>query len=680
MSPFDIRLIYKRIVKPSIPVSRNKSSIEEFVWKNDAFVQRQFLFTTGIPQSSAHVHGIYTFSNPVFLSIENCVQHIFLSTILPSVWKQLECPFIYANRFMINTLFSKCLAVAHNLICNHPFLFFSFLFFSTVQMDSKKSPLALLAQTCSAIGASDPQVPLVTATGSKSVVPQPATTERKKSTSESQRDKTSPLSVGGSSSDSGHHRVQQPISSNSSAHNESSASSNKSSVKKSSADQRLTPSGEKNPTDHRRSKSISPKNRSASSNGLTDQTAPTGTTSATATNLSTGGNGLMSHPSHPLMMAGDHPSSAAALSLASYKSLMAGMPFSAGSPYPPFSNAGFGAGLSPGYPPHPSALDLGAYASALNAVAKSSVPMSFPTSAAAAMMSGYLATQHPAYSAALAMQYGRMKNPSLFTAPSTTPTDGGNCRDPYCTGCPSSNNNNNNNSASNNGQSSTAGGVHMICTAGCGLSSQCDHLKVPIPAHHLTAGSTGNPAGPATSPLGPPSSPHTANTKPYVCNWIVGDNYCGKRFHSSDDLLQHLRTHTNLSSTTANSDPALTHPSMVPTSSSAVPFAHPSSLMRAYPTPPLSPLSAARYHPYGKNPVQQQQQQQQQQQTPPSGPSMVPPGFPAGLFHPHHPLSAMAGSSPYSPSALFPHPALAPYYSHLSLFAPRGVGSAPLPP
>ena len=500
-------------------------------------------------------------------------------------------------------------------------------------MDSKKSPLALLAQTCSQIGA-DPQ-----STATKNCAP--AASERKKSVSESQRDKSSPLSVGGSSSD----RVQQPSS--------EPASGSKSS-KKGPANDHQSSSSRLTPSD-RRSKSISPKNPNR--NGPSGGSAP----SADASNPSSA-NGLMAH--HSLMMADvSSQQQAAAAALASYKSLLAaGM----GSPYSPASypSAAAAAAPSPYGPPHsafglspgsyPPGFDLGAYASALNAVAKSSMPFMTPMTSTAAMMSGYLASQHPAYSAALAMQsqYGRKPPSLLFTAPATTPTDGGTCRDPYCTGCPSNN---------------SGGAIHMVCTAGCGLGVQCDHLKVPIPAHHLSA------AGPAASSPSGQSSPHA--NKPYICNWIVADNYCGKRFGSSDDLLQHLRTHTNLSSAAAAESAAATsssaaHPAPPP---SAAAFAHP-SMMRAYPTPPLSPLSAARYHPYGKPSPSGQQQQQ-------AGPQQGPPAFPPGLFHPHH--SAMAGS-PYPPSALFHHhPALAPYYSHLSLFAPprpSAAGSAPLPP
>lgn len=33
-------------------------------------------------------------------------------------------------------------------------------------------------------------------------------------------------------------------------------------------------------------------------------------------------------------------------------------------------------------------------------------------------------------------------------------------------------------------------------------------------------------------------------TSPYVCNWVAGSKHCGKSFTTSEDLFQHLRTHT----------------------------------------------------------------------------------------------------------------------------------------
>ena len=47
--------------------------------------------------------------------------------------------------------------------------------------------------------------------------------------------------------------------------------------------------------------------------------------------------------------------------------------------------------------------------------------------------------------------------------------------------------------------------------------------------------------------LGSLASPSGPGGKSLVCNWISpGENYCGKRFVSSEELFGHLRTHTNL--------------------------------------------------------------------------------------------------------------------------------------
>ena len=552
---------------------------------DNAFVQRQSVFATGIPQPATHQHGIY------FVHFESA--HV-------TARRSRRTPFSFCSFFRTHSL----------------------------QMDSKKSPLALLAQTCSQIGA-DPAAVKTPSGGA-----QPTTSERKKSES-----KGSPvLSVDNRSSEPAATKTKKTNNEN---------------------NNRLTP------TD-RRSKSTSPKNPnrssgpapSASSGPLPAMDHQSTTTAGASTGLMS--HHLLPHPSqqqqhpgaslhpspHHLMMAAalagqgsDSSSSASALSLAnSYKSLMAaagmvgGAPY--GAPYPPHSPyAAHPSMAGGGYgPPHPSAVDFGAYASALSAAKSSSSGQNPFIPTAAAMMSGYLAG-HPAsaaYSAALQQamqqqqQYGQAGRSNSAASKSE-------CRDPYCTGCPANNN------------SAAGPAVHMVCTAGCGLAVQCDHLRVPISAQHLQQ------MIPPSSP-GPPS-PH--NNRPYVCNWIVADNYCGKRFGSSDDLLQHLRTHTNLSAAASNSS------SDVPTSGAFAHPSHPSSMMRAaYPTPPLSPLSAARYHPYGKsNPAAPQQQ--------------------PFAFHPQHPgmaaaMAAMAATGPYGPpppTSLFQHPALAPYYSHLSLFA-----------
>lgn len=173
------------------------------------------------------------------------------------------------------------------------------------------------------------------------------------------------------------------------------------------------------------------------------------------------------------------------------------------------------------------------------------------------------------------------------------------CRDPFCTGC-----------------SLTPHPVGK-CPAGC---TQCDHgASKPSYAHQMAA---------ATYAHAQLAALAAASQMPYVCNWIAGDAaYCGKRFGTSDELLQHLRTHTS-------SMPE----SMLNSATAGLPPTHP-LFQRTYPTPPLSPLSSSRYHPYSK-------------------PSLMPPTMPPSL----------AGLP-------IPHPSLAQYFSPY-LYGPR-LGASP---
>ncbi|RZB77507.1 zinc finger protein Elbow [Asbolus verrucosus] len=203
------------------------------------------------------------------------------------------------------------------------------------------------------------------------------------------------------------------------------------------------------------------------------------------------------------------------------------------------------------------------------------------------------------------LNYGRMKGADSL--PSV-------CRDPYCTGCGVS--------------SHLLGGAvktSAACPAGC---TQCDHAKPPTSTGYLGH----NPAAAAYAHA-QLAALAAASHLPYVCNWISGDAaYCGKRFSSSEELLAHLRTHTSVA--VSESSAAL---SML--SSSSLPPTHP-LLHRTYPTPPLSPLATARYHPYSK-------------------PSLLPPS-----------LSSSLSGFPLS------HPGLPPYLSPYSLYGPR-LGAAP---
>ncbi|XP_075151262.1 zinc finger protein elbow B isoform X2 [Haematobia irritans] len=230
--------------------------------------------------------------------------------------------------------------------------------------------------------------------------------------------------------------------------------------------------------------------------------------------------------------------------------------------------------------------------------------MSYPMDLMAA--SALMSPHHPMFKAASLnpyLNYARLKG--LEMQPNI-------CRDPYCTGCPSS----------PHFLNKAAG---QPCPAGC---PQCER-----------EGKTGTSAAAAAA-----SSYHAqlaalaaASQMPYVCSWIGGDTpYCGKRFSTSDELFQHLRTHTA----------SLPESVLAAAAQGGIPPNHP-LFQRTYPTPPLSPLSAARYHPYGK-------------------PSMLPPS-----------LAATAPPGSLASLQMQQHPALAQYFSPYSLYGPRMGSSHP---
>merc|ERR1719213_1025990 len=51
----------------------------------------------------------------------------------------------------------------------------------------------------------------------------------------------------------------------------------------------------------------------------------------------------------------------------------------------------------------------------------------------------------------------------------------------------------------------------------------------------------------ASVPISLSSSASLGPGGPYICNWMNGRDYCGKRYSNAEELLVHLKTHTNLS-------------------------------------------------------------------------------------------------------------------------------------
>lgn len=213
--------------------------------------------------------------------------------------------------------------------------------------------------------------------------------------------------------------------------------------------------------------------------------------------------------------------------------------------------------------------------------------------------------------------------------PSSSPLTGasppsfmqGLCRDPYCLSYPN---------APHLGGSNCSTCVHDPSTLKSGFP-----LVYPThPLHSLHQSSSVTPS--LSHPLYTYGFMLANEPLPHACNWVSAGGPCDKRFATSEELLAHLRTHTSLpgvdgkllsaypsSSSSAAAAAASCHLHLPPQGSPA------SFSLRAPPS-----LGLARYHPYSKMHL-------------PTAPSL-----------PMHSL-----------------PASAPYYSHYALYSQR-LGSA----
>ncbi|XP_026884261.2 zinc finger protein 703-like [Electrophorus electricus] len=219
--------------------------------------------------------------------------------------------------------------------------------------------------------------------------------------------------------------------------------------------------------------------------------------------------------------------------------------------------------------------------------------------------------------------------------PSSSPLTGasppsfmqGLCRDPYCLSYPN---------APHLGGSSCSSCVHDPSSS---LKSGFPLVYPAHPLHSIHQSSLSSSVTPSLShPLYTYGFMVPNEPLPHACNWVSATGPCDKRFGTSEELLAHLRTHTSLpgvdgkllsayppsSSSAAAAAAAASCHLHLPGQSSPAPFS-----LRAPPS-----LGLARYHPYSKMHL-------------PATPSL-----------PMHSL-----------------PASAPYYSHYALYSQR-LGSA----
>jgi len=217
----------------------------------------------------------------------------------------------------------------------------------------------------------------------------------------------------------------------------------------------------------------------------------------------------------------------------------------------------------------------------------------FPHHHAAMLAAAAAGYQTPTSSPVQYVSYARVKTPSGGEA--IVPV----CKDPYCTGC----------QYSAHSQQMMMGAP---CPQGC---TQCEHQKYGLAMAY-------------------------SQLRPYFCNYIAGDSYCGKRYSNLEELMQHVRTHTG-------GLPDSVAAAALAQSQQQALMQHPlgslfnaSALHRAYPspTPSLGSMST-RYHPYDK---------------------------------------AISSAHPSSPYVAF-NPALNPYYSPYSMYGPR-IGAAAVHP
>jgi len=117
--------------------------------------------------------------------------------------------------------------------------------------------------------------------------------------------------------------------------------------------------------------------------------------------------------------------------------------------------------------------------------------------------------------------------------PHSTGASGSVCRDPYCKdpGCPTA--------------------VYNAYMATARMRLPPGYLEL-LEAHKIASLGAAGPAGPLPpSPSLPPTTMSASASLgpggPYICNWMNGRDYCGKRYSSAEELLVHLKTHTNLS-------------------------------------------------------------------------------------------------------------------------------------
>ncbi|XP_027890071.1 zinc finger protein 703 [Xiphophorus couchianus] len=187
---------------------------------------------------------------------------------------------------------------------------------------------------------------------------------------------------------------------------------------------------------------------------------------------------------------------------------------------------------------------------------------------------------------------GKHPSSSPLTGASPPSLMQGLCRDPYCLSYPN---------APHLGGSNCSTCVHDP-------SSLKSGFPLVYPSHHLHSLHSGSLSSSSTPSLSHPIYTYgfmvPNEPLPHACNWVSVSGPCDKRFATSEELLAHLRTHTSLPGM-VDSKLLSAYPSSVSSTASChlhlPPPSSPGALPSSFSLRGSPGLSLARYHPYGKS-------------------------------------------------------------------------------
>nr|XP_028584958.1 zinc finger protein 503 [Podarcis muralis] len=232
----------------------------------------------------------------------------------------------------------------------------------------------------------------------------------------------------------------------------------------------------------------------------------------------------------------------------------------------PGSLAGAYAGYPPQFLPHGVALD--------------------PTKSGSLQLAGSLGCSKAAGSSPLA----GASPPSVMTASL--------CRDPYC--------------LSYHCASHLAGAASASCAHDQALKSGYPLMYPTHPLHTVHSSLSGaTPPSLAGHPLYPYGFMLPNDPQPHICNWVSANGPCDKRFATSEELLSHLRTHTAFPGTDKllSSYPSSTSLASAAAAAMACHMHIPTTVAPGSPgtlalrSPHHALGLSSRYHPYSKSPL-----------------------------------------------------------------------------